>query len=108
VSATLFVLDIDDFRPLALCAARAPGVRVRRRGPYLTITTDGELNIDRGDTGCRNAVWYSAVAAVDGGRVVQWDRHRLRVQSDLSAAGPSRAAVGRDATDDPPLAHDVT
>ena len=77
---TLYVLDIDDFRPLALAAAADPAVTVRRRGPYLEVSADGHIAIDRAATGCRNAVWFSSVAAVRGGRVARWDRTSMLIE----------------------------
>lgn len=76
---TLFVLDIDDFRPLAEVAAKDPDVAVRRRGPYLEVAAPGPIRIERDATGCRNAVWYSSVAAVQDGRVTRWDKSELVV-----------------------------
>ncbi|GAA2365898.1 hypothetical protein [Dactylosporangium salmoneum] len=75
---TLFVLDIDDFRPVATAAAADPAVTVRRRGPYLELTADGGIAVERAATGCRNAVWYSCVAAVRG-TVTRWDSTGLTV-----------------------------
>lgn len=77
---TLFVLDVDDFRPLAEVAAKDPDVTVRRRGPYLEVAAVGSISIERNATGCRNAVWYSSVAAVTGGRVSHWDKSQLVVE----------------------------
>ncbi len=77
---TLFVLDVDDFRPLAEVASRDPDVVVRRRGPYLEVCASGRLIIDRNDTRCRNAVWFSSVAAIAGGRVAVWDKTRMVVE----------------------------
>ncbi|MFI5718874.1 hypothetical protein [Nocardia sp. NPDC051750] len=76
----LFVLDIDDFRPLAEVAAKDADVTVRRRGPYLEIVATGSIRIERNVTGCRNALWYSAVAAVQDGRIRQWDKSELVVE----------------------------
>jgi hypothetical protein len=81
----LFVLDVDDFRPLAEVAARGPEVTVRRRGPYLEVAAPGSIRIERDATGCRNAVWYSSVAAVQDGRVSRWDKSELVVEP--TAAG---------------------
>lgn len=78
---TLFVLDVDDFRPLAEVASKDPDVTVRRRGPYLEVAATGSIRIERNATGCRNAVWYSSVAAVTGGRVRHWDKSELVVES---------------------------
>lgn len=77
---TLFVLDVGDYRPLAEVAGKEPGVTVRRRGPYLEVATPGSIRIERNATGCRNAVWYSAVAAVEDGRVSRWDTSELVVE----------------------------
>lgn len=77
---TLFVLDVEDFRPLARVASKDPDVTVRRRGPYLEVAAPGSLRIDRNTTGCRNAVWYSSVAAVEHGRVSRWDSSELVVE----------------------------
>lgn len=77
----LYVLDMDDFRPMAEVASKDPDTTVRRRGPYLVVEAPGEIRIDRGATGCRNAVWFSSVAAVGGGRVAQWDKVELVVES---------------------------
>ncbi|MFD4191912.1 hypothetical protein [Amycolatopsis thermoflava] len=79
---TLFVLDIDDFRPLAEVAAKDPDVTVHRRGPYLEVSAPGPIRVERGATGCRNAVWYSSVAAVQDGRVSRWDKAELVVVPD--------------------------
>ncbi|GAA3528288.1 hypothetical protein GCM10022222_09130 [Amycolatopsis ultiminotia] len=76
---TLFVLDVDDFRPLAEVAAKDPDVTVRRRGPYLEVSAPGAIRIERNATGCRNAIWYSSVAAVQDGRVSHWDKSELVV-----------------------------
>ncbi|GAA0945942.1 hypothetical protein [Pseudonocardia zijingensis] len=77
---TLYVLDVEDFRPLAEVASKDPDTTVRRRGPYLEVEAADEIRIERGATGCRNAVWYSSVAAVEGGRVVRWDKAELVVE----------------------------
>ncbi len=77
---TLLVLDIDDFRPLAEAASKDPDVTVRRRGPYLEVAAPGSIRIERDATGCRNAVWYSSVAAVKDGRVSRWDKSGLVVE----------------------------
>ncbi|WP_326837541.1 hypothetical protein VSH64_22070 [Amycolatopsis rhabdoformis] len=76
----LFVLDVDDFRPLAEVAAKDPDVTVVRRGPYFQVCADGPIRIDRNATGARNAVWYSSVAAIAGGRVRTWDKTELVVE----------------------------
>lgn len=80
MTTTLYVLNIADFRPLAAVAAENPSVRVVRRGPYLEVIASEPFAIDRAATGCRNAIWYSSVAAIRNGRVTQWDREVLRIE----------------------------
>ncbi len=76
----LYVLDVEDFRPLAEVASKDPDTTVRRRGPYLAVEATGGIRIERGATGCRNAVWYSSVAAVEGGRLSRWDKVELVIE----------------------------
>jgi hypothetical protein len=78
--SSVYILDIDDFRPLAQVAARNPDVTVLRRGPYFELRAEVAYDIDRNATGCRNAVWYSSVAALDGARISMWDKTTLRVE----------------------------
>lgn len=77
----LYVLDVPENSPLATVAAQDPEVRVDRIGPYFAITADGPIVVDRRATGCRHAVWYSAVAGVArDSRIVQHDKDALRVE----------------------------
>ncbi len=110
---TLWVLNVDDFRPLAEVAAGLPGVAVKKRGPYYEVTGNGPIEINRDNTGCRNAVWYSAVAAVSAGRVSRWDKAVLRIEPLVvgMSTGPSTHAsrgdfVAKDSS--AYLARDVT
>ena len=78
---TLYVLDVPENLPLPKVAAEDPAVAVGRIGPYFVISAPGTIVIDRRATGCRHAVWYSAVAAVArDSRIVQHDKDALRVE----------------------------
>jgi hypothetical protein len=89
---TLYVLDIDDFRPLAQVAAKNPEVTVTKRGPYLEVHAAAAFDIDRNATGCRNAVWYSSVAAIRGGVITVWDKNTMTLApSDLTSDSASAA-----------------
>lgn len=77
---TLLVLDVPESAPLAEVARADPAVTVTKRGPYFEITKQGAIEIDRRATGCRHAVWYSAVAGVRGGKITQYDKNALRVE----------------------------
>ena len=77
----LYVLDVPENTPLATVAAADPAVTVGRIGPYFEITATGPIVIDRRATGCRHAVWYSAVAGVArDSRITQHDKNALRVE----------------------------
>jgi hypothetical protein len=78
---TLYVLDVPENTPLAKVAATDPDVSVDRVGPYFAISAVGPVVIDRRATGCRHAVWYSAVAGVArDSRITQHDKDALRVE----------------------------
>lgn len=84
MSTTLYILDVDDFRPLAEVASKQSDVVVRKRGPYYEVSSSETFEIDRDATGCRNAVWYSSVAAIHEGRVAVWDSEVLRIEPSTS------------------------
>jgi hypothetical protein len=78
---TLYVLDVPENTSLAKVAAEDPDVTVGRIGPYFEITATGPIVIDRRATGCRHAVWYSAVAAVPrDSTITQHDKDALRIE----------------------------
>ena len=76
----LYVLDVPENTTLAKVAAEDPTVTVGKIGPYFEITSAGTIVIDRRATGCRHAVWYSAIAGIGDGRVVQHDKDALRIE----------------------------
>jgi hypothetical protein len=82
VTATLFILDTPENRPVAAVAGAHPQVTVDRTGPYFRIRAEQLIEVDRRATGCRHAVWYSSVAGVLGGRIIQWDKNALRVAAE--------------------------
>jgi hypothetical protein len=88
---TLYVLDIDDFRPLAEVAANNPDVTVTKRGPYFEVHAAAVFDIDRNATGCRNAVWFSSVAAIRGGIITVWDKNTMTVEPTARPADSSAA-----------------
>ncbi|MCQ8832215.1 hypothetical protein [Streptomyces malaysiensis] len=77
---TLYVLDAPENAALPKVAVHDQAVTVGRIGPNFEIASDGSIVIDRRATGCRHAVWYSAVGGVRGGRIVQHDKEALRVE----------------------------
>jgi hypothetical protein len=97
----VFVLDVPENQGLVDVAERDPMLVVDKVGPYFRIVADGgptaeptteplgpghtsragEIVIDRRAAGCRHAVWYSAVAGLQGARIVQHDKNALRLVS---------------------------
>lgn len=79
---TLYVLEVPENQGVVDVASAAVGVAVDKVGPYFRISApedDQEIVIDRRATGCRHAVWYSAVAGLQDARVTQHDKDALRV-----------------------------
>jgi hypothetical protein len=76
----LYVLDVPENTTVAKVAAEDPAVTVGKVGPYFEITADSAIVVDRRATGARHAVWYSCVAGVAGGTIVQHDKDALRVE----------------------------
>jgi hypothetical protein len=77
---TLYFLDVAEFTDVSTVASAQPNTRTERLPGYIAVTADGPLVIDRRTTGVRHSVWYSALAAVAGGRVVQYDKDALKVE----------------------------
>ena len=75
----LYILDVPDFRPVIDVAAAQVDVTCRQAGDYAELAADGEIVIDRRSTGVNHATWYSVVAGVADGRIVQQDKDALRV-----------------------------
>lgn len=77
----LYVLDVPEFRPLideaTQCADEVDSV-----GNYLRFRNVKTLAIDRRKAGARQSIWYSAIGALRGGRVAQFDRDALVIEAD--------------------------
>ena len=76
----IFVLDVPENEGLVRVAEQDALLQVEKVGPYFRIDAGGgEIVIDRRATGCRHAVWYSALAGLQEARVAQHDKNALRV-----------------------------
>lgn len=78
---TFYVLDVPENTTLPEVAAQDPAVKVGKVGPYFEITSKNAIVVDRRATGCRHAVWYSAVAGLLDSRVTQHDKDALRIEA---------------------------
>ena len=76
----LFVLEVPENDGVVAVAAQDPAVTIDRVGPYVRLSATEPIVIDRRATGCRHAVWYSAVAGLEGSRVTQHDKDALKVE----------------------------
>ena len=75
----IYVLDVPENEDVLNVAGAEPRNEIVRVGPYFRITRPEEIAIDRRATGCRHAVWYSALAGLEDSRVAQHDKDALRV-----------------------------
>jgi hypothetical protein len=75
----LFVLDVPEFRPVIEHAGRSAQA-VRKVGDYIEFTSTRAIVVGRREARVRRAVWFSSVAALDGGRLAQFDADELRIE----------------------------
>lgn len=78
---TFYVLDVPENTTVPEVAARDSTVNVDKVGPYFEVTSPNPIVVDRRATGCRHAVWYSALAGLRDSRVTQHDKDALRVEA---------------------------
>jgi hypothetical protein len=79
VTTRIYVLEVPENEGIVRVAAQDPRVTIDMVGPYFRVTATDDLVIDRRETGCRHAVWYSAVAGLEGSIIVQQDKDTLHV-----------------------------
>ena len=82
MSPAVFVLDVEEFRPLVIAARAMPGVTVS--GPvqgYLRITSEAAIEFKRKALGFKPAVWYGAMTGGINGRITEFSRDVLRIES---------------------------
>ena len=83
MSVAIFVLDVEEFRPLVTCARAMPGVTVT--GPdkgYLRIGSPTALEFNRKQLGFKPAVWYGALTGGLVGRITEFSRDTLRIEGN--------------------------
>ncbi len=79
--AVVYVLDVPENDGFIDVARQDRGNLVTPVGPYFRISAPGDIVIDRRATGCRHAVWYSAVAGLEASVITQHDKNALRVEN---------------------------
>lgn len=82
---TLFVLNVEEFRPLIERAREQAGVSVQS-GPrgYTRISASGELRFNRKALGFKPAVWYGALTGGLVGHIAEFSRDELRIVGDAA------------------------
>lgn len=79
--STFYVLDVPENSTVPEVAAQDTAVSVEKIGPYFEVTSPDTIVVDRRATGCRHAVWYSAIAGLRDSRITQHDKDALRVEA---------------------------
>lgn len=78
----IYVLDVPEFRCLIDDARKRNGYLVTEVGRgYYRIESDRELVFERKALGVKPAVWYGLFTGGLGGRIVQFDRERVRIEN---------------------------
>lgn len=77
----MFVLEVPENDGVLRVAEQDATITIDKVGPYFRLSADHEIVIDRRATGCRHAVWYSAVAGLHDAVITQHDKDALRVRS---------------------------
>lgn len=77
--ARFYVLQVPENEGVVSVASADPAITVDQVGPYFRLSAPADIVIDRRATGARHAVWYSAVAAIEGSKIIQHDKDALRV-----------------------------
>jgi len=80
---TVFVLNVEEFRPLVENAlARTDYEVTGPAGGYWRIQSNGEIAFSRKELGFKPAVWNGALTGGLVGEVVQFDKETLRIVGD--------------------------
>ena len=83
----LFVLDAPEFRPIVEVARTKPGLTVT--GPkagYFSVSTQGDLRMDRAETGLSEALWFGAVTGGYRGAGMTLDGQTLLIRGGTEPA----------------------
>lgn len=79
----LYVLEVPENEGVIMVAGKDPSITVDQVGPYFRLSAETPIVIDRRATGSRHAVWYSAVAGLEGSVITQHDKDALVVEARL-------------------------
>jgi hypothetical protein len=77
----LYVLDVPEFRPVIDEASKVAD-QMRSVGNYLEFGSNGGMTVERRMAGARRSVWFSAISALRGGKIAQFDSDALRLEPE--------------------------
>ena len=81
---TVFVPDIPEFHALVAAAERITGCVVHQpRNGYWRLQGDRELRFSRRALGLGPAIWNSALSGGFIGRIVEYGRETMHIESDI-------------------------
>lgn len=83
MSVTLFIPDIPEFLPLVRAAEKVSSCTVQgARGGYWRVEAEREMVFSRKQLGLTPALWNSALSGGFCGRIVEYGRDVLRIESE--------------------------
>ncbi|MFO1426511.1 MAG: hypothetical protein U1F11_05980 [Steroidobacteraceae bacterium] len=85
MTVRVFVPDLRDFRPLIEAVRAQPGLTLLPRGGYWELRAPRRLNVSRKALGLRVALWYSMLAGGFCGRMTEYSRDTLTIDSEDAA-----------------------
>jgi hypothetical protein len=72
------VLDVPEFAPLLLAARRLATCQVHApRAGYVLVEFDGEIELNRSDTGMTEAVWFGCLTGGLDGSILSFNETHL-------------------------------
>jgi hypothetical protein len=90
---SLYVLDVTEFRPLVEAASRRSDLTVIGPvGGYYRVRADGQLRIERAETGLPEALWFGAFTAGYDGEELVIDQHQFWIGPKPAAGSDAGAA----------------
>ena len=75
----LYLLDVPEFRPAASVLEKAGAYRLARANGYVRVESDGDIVVERAETGMNEAVWFGLTVAGVDGEVAEFSSDRLRI-----------------------------
>lgn len=84
---SVFVLNVQEFLPIAEVAATSPAIRVTppNRLGYYRLDADGELHMNRKALGFKPAVWHGILTGGFVGRIARFDNDELVIVAEEAA-----------------------